>query len=184
MKCQGLSQGYVMTVFVAGVHGVGKSYLCRKYASEHGVLHESASALINKERSSSSWGNDKRVRNVDENQFALKNAVDRIISDGSTLLLDGHFVLIGPECEFIYLPVFTFSDLHISAVVLVENSPSIVLDRLKARDSIGAVVDVTEFLKAERFQAELVCKNLDVPLFVLDAPDYDEFSCVIRPLLV
>ncbi|GLE72814.1 TPA: AAA family ATPase [Pseudomonas aeruginosa] len=173
-----------MTVFVAGVHGVGKSYLCRKYASEHGVLHESASALINKERSSSSWGNDKRVRNVNENQFALKNAVDRIISDGSTLLLDGHFVLIGPECEFIYLPVFTFSDLHISAVVLVENSPSIVLDRLKARDSIGAVVDVTEFLKAERFQAELVCKNLDVPLFVLDAPDYDEFSCVIRPLLV
>lgn len=51
-----------MTVFVAGVHGVGKSYLCQNYALKYGVVHESASALIRRERSLAEWGLIKEFR--------------------------------------------------------------------------------------------------------------------------
>ncbi|OLU12789.1 hypothetical protein BVH01_20650 [Pseudomonas sp. PA1(2017)] len=94
-----------MTVFVAGVHGVGKSYLCQQYALEYGVLHESSSGLIRQELSLAQWSADKKVKNVDANQLALRSAVNRINHQGLSLLLDGHFVLISSGSELIRLEV-------------------------------------------------------------------------------
>lgn len=35
--------------FIAGVHAVGKSYLCTDFSKEYGWLHRSASQLIKEE---------------------------------------------------------------------------------------------------------------------------------------
>jgi adenylate kinase len=168
-----------MTVFVAGVHGVGKSYLCQQYEGVFTAIHESASGLIRKERALVDWSVDKKVSDIDSNQAALCRAVERICSAGKNLLLDGHFVLIGERAEFLPIDVSVFESLSISGVVLIEAEPALILSRLAARDLSKSVVDVSLFVQAERLHARAVCDRLDIPLYVLHEPDFGEFSQVV-----
>lgn len=165
-----------MTVFVAGVHGVGKSYLCEKYAQAHDVIHESASSLIRKEKNQLNWSTDKKVVNVDDNQVALAAAVRRISEQGHSLLLDGHFVLIDPNSEFIRLPLSVFKDLNLTGVILIEASPEIIASRLSSRDDSKSTVDTALFLEAERAHAELICETLNLTLEILFQPTQEIFT--------
>ena len=83
-----------MNIFVAGIHGVGKTYLASHAASGSGMTHTSASKLIKEERGQATWSADKRVAEVDANQQALAKAIRRHNELGIKLLLDGHFVLL------------------------------------------------------------------------------------------
>lgn len=171
-----------MTVFVAGVHGVGKSYLCQQYADTFFVIHESASGLIRKERAHADWSTDKKVANIDENQVALRNGVQRIISVGKPLLLDGHFVLIDKESEFVPIDMAVFGGLNLSGVVLLEARPELIASRLATRDAAISAVDIEMFLQAERVHARLVCEELGLPLKILREPDFSEFSKTVEDL--
>jgi adenylate kinase len=148
-----------MTVFVAGIHGVGKSFFCQQYASVFSVMHESASGLISKERAQAGWSADKKVSHIDDNQIALRAAVQRIIKAGQTLLLDGHFVLINGKSEFIELESSVFRDIGITGVVLLEADADVVASRLASRDSSRSAVDIGLFLDRERAQAQHVCQE-------------------------
>lgn len=171
-----------MTVFVAGVHGVGKSYLCQQYASAFTTVHESASGLIRKEHAQANWSADKKVVDIDNNQLALCNAVRRITSEGASLLLDGHFVLINQKSEFIPLGTTIFAGLELSGVVLLEAEPALIASRLSDRDSSNSAVDISLFLQAERAHAKTVCDVLEISLHVLHEPDYEEFAQVVSLL--
>lgn len=168
-----------MTVFVAGVHGVGKSFLCQQYANDFSVTYESASGLIRKERAQVDWNTDKRVGNIDGNQIALRAAVQRIITAGQSLLLDGHFVLINDKSEFVELESSVFQDIGITGVVILEADAEVIASRLAARDSSRSAVDIGLFLDRERAQAQYVCQELSVPLHILNQPDLSEFSKVV-----
>lgn len=172
-----------MTVFVAGVHGVGKSFLCQRYADEFSVAYESASGLIRKERALADWSVDKKVKNVDENQLALKSAVKRIIKGGQPLILDGHFVLINAASDFVKLESSVFQDIEITGVVVLEADVNTIQSRLAARDSAKSAVDIGVFLEHERAQARKVCQELSIPFQVLQQPDFLEFSAVVTSLL-
>lgn len=169
-----------MTVFVAGVHGVGKSYFCREYANHFSVVHESASSLIRKERAHADWSADKKVSDIDENQVALQRAVQRITKTGESLLLDGHFVLINEQSEFVPIDISVFRCLDLSGVVLLEARSELVASRLKDRDSESSAVDVDLFIKAERVHAKKVCEDLGLTLHILDEPKFADFSKVVE----
>lgn len=171
-----------MTVFVAGVHAVGKSYLCRYYSEVSGVTYESASSLIRKERTQAYWSLDKKVNNVDANQVALCNAVRRITSGGAKLLLDGHFVLINAQSDFVSLETSVFSKLNLSSVVLLEASPSLIASRLTDRDQSKSAVDIGAFISAERTHASAVCDELEIPLHILYEPGIEIFTKIISGL--
>lgn len=171
-----------MTVLVAGVHGVGKSYLCQQYEAEFSAIHESASELIRKERALDHWSIDKKTSDIDVNQIALTYAVKRICSTGQSLLLDGHFVLIGEFADLIPISISTFENLSISGVVLIEAAPSAISSRLSARGLFESVVDIDHFAQAERAHARAVCDQLDISLHILYEPSFDEFSRVVSML--
>jgi len=59
------------------------------------MVHTSASGLIKEECALATRTNDKRVSDVNANQRALAAAVRRHNYAGTSLLLDGHFVLEG-----------------------------------------------------------------------------------------
>lgn len=168
-----------MTVFVAGVHGVGKSYLCQQYALEFGVIHESASGLIRREFSQAEWSADKKVHNVHDNQIALRSAVKRINDSGRQLLLDGHFVLINSESKFVLLDSPVFEGLELTGVILIEADSEVISSRLALRDSVQSAVDINAFLMAERAQAQSVCRCLDIPLKVLSGASFEDFSAAV-----
>lgn len=172
-----------MTVFVAGVHGVGKSYLCQQYALKYGVVHESASGLIRRERSLAEWSADKRVQSIDDNQVALRSAVKRINASGDRLLLDGHFVLINPASEFVLLNSSVFDDLDLKGVILIEAAPDVISSRLSLRDSLQSSVDINSFLEEEQAHAQRICNIINVPLQIMFSPGFQEFSGAVSSFI-
>ncbi|EWS53696.1 MULTISPECIES: ATP-binding protein [unclassified Methylibium] len=166
-----------MNIFVAGIHGVGKTYLAKRLPAHSGLMHTSASTLIKKERALPDWNVDKRVAEVDANQLALAQAVARHNEAGMALLLDGHFVLLGQEGEFKPLDTKVFEALNLKSVVLIEAAPEVVAGRVSGRDALHrGPAWLAEFMTKERSQAELVCAELKLPLSVLESPDDAEFS--------
>lgn len=166
-----------MNVFVAGVHAVGKSFLCADFSLSHGWIHRSASQLIREESGSGNWSADKRVSDAENNQRALISAVNRINGESKTLLLDGHFVLKGVGGEFIKLESSVFSALNLSGVILIEAKPDVIISRIKNRDDV--VVDlqgIKNFIDVERDQAKKVCLALGLPLIVMMEPSSKDFS--------
>ncbi len=166
-----------MNIFIAGIHGVGKTYLAKRLPAQSGLMHTSASTLIKEERALPDWNADKRVADVDANQIALAQAVARHNAAGTPLLLDGHFVLLGKDGQFIILGSEVFKALNLSAVVLVEAPPDVVAGRITARDDLHRdAAWLAGFIARERAQAEQVCAELNLPLKVLDSPDDADFA--------
>jgi adenylate kinase len=61
-------------IFIGGVHGVGKTTLCKKIESRFNIEHFSASNLIAKEKAEEHLRN-KQVENITENQDFLVTAI-------------------------------------------------------------------------------------------------------------
>jgi adenylate kinase len=165
-----------MNIFVAGIHGVGKTYLANRLPKGSGLLQTSASKLIREERSLPDWNSNKRVSDVDENQVALAAAVARYNVDGTALLLDGHFVLLSQDGGFVPLGPDVFKPLNFSAVVLIEADPDEVAIRVSSRDGLQRETSWLEaFMAKERAQAEAVCRELHLPLRILVSPSDGDF---------
>lgn len=164
-----------MVIFVAGIHGVGKTYLCQALAANTGLRHASASQLIREERSSQSWGADKLVADIESNQQALTSAVERILQDEAVLVLDGHFVL-KTSTGLEKVPLNVFERLELSAIVLIEADVQVVAERLAERDANTSAGDLKECLRSERRAAIHASKILGVPFFLLQNPSIESFS--------
>lgn len=164
-----------MVIFVAGVHGVGKTYLCQRFSKDTGIKHFSASSLIREEVKSPNWGSDKLVSNVDANQIALTTAVKRILASESLLLLDGHFVLKNADGSLAVVHEDTFKNLSLSAILLIEASPETIRNRLSARDSNFSAGNIDAFLASERERSRYISELLCIPLTILHAPSDKEF---------
>jgi adenylate kinase len=170
-----------LNIFLAGIHGVGKTFLAAQLPRELGITHTSASKLIREELARPNWGTDKRVGDVDSNQIALVQAVRRHNENGARLLLDGHFVLLDSVGNYVYLEVGVFRSLNLQAAVLLEAPPDIIAERIHLRDGREvAIADIERFAEAERIHAKDVCDCLGIDLVVLDVASPDALLKVIE----
>jgi adenylate kinase len=176
--------GEAMIIFVAGIHGVGKTYLSVPAAQRLGILHATASQLIREERGMQSWGQNKLVSEVDENQSALISAVGKIKASQQSLLLDGHFVLRGDQEGYIPIEEEAFRDLKIDAVLLIETTSEAISNRLTARgDYSWSVTALTSFAANERAHATKVSSSIGLPLLVLSSPSQNQFEEAVERIL-
>lgn len=173
-----------MIIFVAGIHGVGKTYLGAPAAQSLGLRHATASQLIREERGLQSWGSDKRVEGIDENQAALISAAKRLRSSEQPLLLDGHFVLRGANGELQQIDVQVFRELQIDAVLLLEAGLDVVLERLNVRgDTSWTVSDLHALAEQETTHALRISTELGIPLANVYSPSREQFEDAIRALI-
>jgi adenylate kinase len=174
-----------MNIFVAGVHGVGKTYLASRLPPQFDVMSTSASKLIKEELATANWDSGKRVADVDGNQVALARSVKRHNSEGRRLLIDGHFVLLNSRGEWVRLEASVFRALDLSGVVLIEADPMVIAARIGERDGREMDIEqVRQFVVAERTQGQLVCQELGLPLIVMSAPSVADFVDTIVALSV
>ncbi|NYT66875.1 AAA family ATPase [Alcaligenaceae bacterium] len=166
-----------MNIFVAGIHGVGKTHVASRLSPSYGLLHTSASKLIREERTLPNWNTDKRVTDVDANQVALAAAVARYNGQGTRLLLDGHFVLLDPNAQFIALEAQVFQSLSLSAVILIQADAKVIAERLKARDAKDWNLQwLNDFMTTERNIAQTVSQELRIPLHIVVSANNQEFE--------
>ena len=160
-----------MTLFVGGVHAVGKTFVLVPVCKELGLRHATASQLIKEQRGFSNWTAGKKVANVDENQRALVAAIRRLDTSGEGIVLDGHFVLRRDVNIHEEIDVRTFAELAIRGVILLEAQPATILTRLQARgDDTWTLAEIADFASRERRQGELVCRSLAIPLITFENP--------------
>ncbi|VVE56456.1 hypothetical protein PCO31111_05123 [Pandoraea communis] len=122
-----------MTVFVGGVHAVGKTFMLRPVCEELGVLHATASQLIRNQQGSANWTTSRNVDEIDENQRALVIAAKRLREDGKRIVLDGHFVLRRGVNTHERIALKTFAELAVKGVILMEAAHITVWERLCRR---------------------------------------------------
>lgn len=173
-----------MNIFTAGVHGVGKTFLATRLPPSYGLTHTSASKLIKDEKMLPNWGNDKLVADIDSNQIALTTAVKRHNDARIRLLLDGHFVLLDANGNFTRIETEVFRSLNLDAVILIEEMPNIVVERIRQRDD--RVMDLkllVDFITAERTHAQFVCNEIGLPLNILMSPSPEVFAQAISKFL-
>lgn len=173
-----------MTIFIAGIHGVGKTHLGKSAAETLGLRYATASQLIREERGRGTWGHGKLVDEVEQNQAALVAAMQRLRSAGEQVLLDGHFVLRKSVGVHERLPPVVFRALDCTAVVVLTCAPEKVRQRLIGRgDETWSELEITQFAGSEVEHARSVCNELGVRLAILHEPEQHVFEKVVLDMI-
>lgn len=170
-------------IFLAGVHGVGKGFLGTPVANALGISHFTASQLIREEKGQATWGMDKKTSDLDGNQLALIRAVGQRRLTHPSILLDGHFVLRNAQGVLTLLATTVFKELHLTGVILLTEGENIIASRLAMRDKGTTNVQaISELAEAELTHAQAVCRELGVPLKILNKPTEKSVGDAIKQL--
>jgi len=167
-------------VFVAGVYGVGKSTMCDRLSEMLGVTAYSAGDLIS-ECNKELYGKNKKVKDKDGNQNILIDSVKYKLQENETLILAGHFCILGNDNQPDILPEFVYEKLMISSIILLETSVQNITKHLEQRDGKEYSSDlIKEFIMLERKQAEKISQKIQVPLIIheMNFDDSDKDSVI------
>jgi len=160
-------------VFVAGVHGVGKGYLCGKLAPMLDGVHITASSLI---KGRKALGVAKAITGIDANQAILVEELAKFKAASPFVLLDGHFCLYNKEYEIEPIDVRLFKELSVAYIVMLTCAPSIILNRLVRRDNNASNLSIFHLEKLQNAEIEhsrLISWKLNVPITFLDVSSED-----------
>lgn len=156
------------TIFVAGVYGVGKDYLCDKVSEITGIKKFSASQLIsniNKE----DYVEHKEVKDKNKNQTILREEVHDLLYKYNTIILTGHMCILNKNMHIEVLPQDTYANLGISSMVLLKNKPNKIVQNLMNRD--GKVYNeklIDEFQRKEEELFIKTAKDIKVKSLIID----------------
>ncbi|MNG63976.1 adenylate kinase [compost metagenome] len=170
-----------MLVFIAGVHGVGKGYLCTHATNELNFLHKSASELI-REFGDVQLDKNKLTENINKNQLILLTALAQLKKGGSNILLDGHFTLLAKDGSITPLDTEVFNEMLLDGIILVTEPENIIKKRIHSRDGIDINYDLNNLLKSETEHARKVSSYLGIELIELNSPSEEEFIDALKKL--
>jgi adenylate kinase len=120
--------------FIGGIHGVGKSTICKKICADLMIQYLSASEVLK-------WAelnNDpinKKVGNIFSTQERLINGLDRIIDKDEKYLLDGHYCLLDETNNITRIPFETFEIINPVSLHIIIGEISEIQSRLQLRDN-------------------------------------------------
>ena len=93
--------------FIGGIHGVGKSTICRHICDELKLEYLSASELI-KWKDINEDAQNKKVNNIPVTQDLLILGLTNNIQKDKSYILDGHYCLLNEENEIVNISLDTF----------------------------------------------------------------------------
>lgn len=171
-----------MTVFVGGVHAVGKTFNLKPACQQLGLRHATASQLI-KEQRGANWSASREVTEIADNQRALIKAVKALEEAGEKLVLDGHFALRRAINVHEKIEASIFAHLMVEKVVLLEANSSTIAARLVERgDATWTLEEINAFAQQELENAQVVCQHLGIGLLRLHEPSQSEVRDVLMTL--
>lgn len=152
--------------FVGGIHGVGKTYLCKSICKDFDIPRFSASELIQKQKEEEKR-TLKNVTDVKGNQDALIMAINTQVNEIPLFLMDGHFCILNKDGEIERIPEDTFKRMNIACLLLLIDEPKEIKIRLDNRDSADYSVELlNEFQTEEIAYAKQLSETLMVPLLI------------------
>jgi adenylate kinase len=119
--------------FIGGIHGVGKSTVCKQICSELSYKYLVASEVL-KWREINSDINNKKVSDIGNTQDRLIQGLTGIIDASSLYLLDGHFCLLDINNAIVNVPLNTFININPISLNIIIGEVVNIKERLEKRD--------------------------------------------------
>lgn len=163
-------------IFVAGVHGVGKTYICQQL--KQNLIVYSASELI-EQYSKIRYNGYKKVYGIEENQNHLVNAVRQKENQSREFILDGHFCLFNADGDVEKIPYAVFKKLNMEGIILFWNREEIIQRNVLKREGNSDTLKlhkISELQKLEIEYAKDVAQELDIPIATINTSDKDAVS--------
>lgn len=150
-------------IFLAGVHGVGKSTMCASALKNLPVELLSSSELLKWTEISSV--ENKKVADISATQNRLIEGLRNAIDYDKRYVLDGHFCLLNGAGVVERIPFETFRAINPSGIVVLTDNPGQIVRRLKNRDkALYSSAMISSFQTEEVAYAKEVSDVLSVPL--------------------
>lgn len=166
-------------IFICGIHGVGKSTLCRQIKEKLDIDNFSASSLI-KEYNESFIQRDKVVKNINENQDILIQAVLLKKQKYSKFILDGHVTLL-TEYNIEKIPFLVFEKLTINMCICITAPIDIIYERRIDRDDMMISKEkIYEHQQQEIIYAKELSNNLKIPFYEIQYDNVDQLIKIIK----
>lgn len=160
-------------LMLGGIHGVGKSFLCKRIKETCKCEIYSASQLM-RDYYQNKVDDNKRVEDIKLNQNILLSAINTYVPRESRIILDGHFCLLNTNNNVLEIPFETFQSIGVNGIIVLTDNADIIINRLNARDGTQYSSDfVNNFQDKEINYAKLIAKKLNVELLVCKNPVYD-----------
>lgn len=152
-----------ITVFIGGVHGVGKTTFLDGMLKPLGFATFSASDLIKSHKQM--IRKDKTVSDIAGNQKGLIVESSKKAARHRLYALDGHFTLLSNERKVQPIPIEVFVSLKPDCMILLSDSCEQIQMRLMLRDGTKwSKALINSFLREEERQAARVAESLKIPL--------------------
>lgn len=154
---------YGNIIFVGGIHGVGKSTVCKLVSEKIELEYLSASDVL-KWRDIKPDYKDKNVEDIDFTQDRLILGLNEAVKKDKRYLLDGHFCLFNATGEVSRIPLKTFTEIRPILVCSVLGDPADVAQRLNTRDSKKYNLDMLHSMQEEgRLYGSIIARTLEIP---------------------
>lgn len=153
-------------IFLGGVHCVGKNTLCTASLSDTSIEALSASEVLR--WSEISPKENKKVKDINATQDRLIAGLRKMIEFDHKYVLDGHFCLLDKDGEVKRVPFETFRAINPFGIVVLTDSPSLIVKRLSERDNTKYTTSLIDpFQKEEIEYAKEVASILSIPFIEL-----------------
>lgn len=153
-------------IFVGGIHGVGKTTVCKMIREYFQIDNYSASAVIANAKGAG-FGLVKKVSDIETNQDFLTRALRNMQIGSRWFLLDGHFCLIDTTSQIIRVPEMTFHQLAPKAIIVVQDTVNEIKGRLLSRDNLVYGEQFLEQFQDEELSYAVELANMmDIPYVV------------------
>ncbi|MDO4297634.1 MAG: AAA family ATPase [Lachnospiraceae bacterium] len=155
-------------IFMAGIHGAGKTTIGKKLEEKWNIRCVAASALIEAASDQVMPGN-KVINSIEENQEFLLREVSKLRNYGGQFILEGHFCLINGMCEIESISLDVFEKLNPEMIVIISAHPESIARRNKDKGLLLSNVEfVDRFQRAEIGYGEEVGRYLGVPCHIVE----------------
>lgn len=161
-------------IFVGGIHGVGKTTLCNEISEKLKIENYSSSALIAK-LNSEKVREDKKVVDIEQNQDILIKAINTyLFNNQKKYILDGHFCLINNLGYVENVPIETFKQLNLKAIIIVTDSPERIITKLELRDGGKYSLEfIKVFQEKEIAYAKSIAEQLGIQCIIINMEEKD-----------
>ncbi len=160
--------------FIGGIHGVGKSTICRQICDELKLEYLSASELLKWKEINEDFKN-KKVKSIPATQDRLIIGLTNTIQKDKYYLLDGHYCLLNSENDVINIPFETFKEINPISLNLIIGDITEIKNRLEKRDNRPYNYDLLGRMQdSELSYAKHLSKTLGVTLSIGTQNDFSE----------
>ncbi len=150
-KCKGKQERSCNeSFFIFGCPWSWKGFFLEKVKEDIGNYDiYSASSLIERYHPATDAGY-KRVSNVNDNQNILIKAIrEEKAHNTKDFILDGHLCILNKQGSVERIPESFFAGAQITGIVLLQDDPEMICERLRNRDSDGISIQIIEKMQNE-----------------------------------